>query len=175
MEQDQLDARNTALRDQVEDMLAGLRKQTGELKAAQAQAANATGEAKSPDGQVAVTVNATGVVTGVRFAQSAFIRNTPDHLGQLVVQTIQAAAANARMKSEAALAPVRQNLPDLPDFFPDAPSLTALNAPAPPLPGRGGQAAVAPAPVAAPRARPRARAEETEEEPIGSIMRKGYE
>lgn len=172
MEQDQLDARNAALRDQVEDMLAGLRKQTGELKAAQAQAANATGEAKSPDGQVAVTVNASGVVTGVRFAQSAFVRNSPDHLGQVVVQTIQAAAANARMKSEAALAPVRQNLPDLPDLFPDAPSLAELNPAAPPLPGRGGQAAVPPPP--APKARPRARVEEPEDEPIGSIMRRAY-
>ncbi|UJW34973.1 YbaB/EbfC family nucleoid-associated protein [Saccharothrix sp. AJ9571] len=173
MEQDQLDARNTALRDQVEDMLAGLRKQTGELKAAQAEAANATGEAQSPDGQVAVTVNATGVVTGVRFAQSALLRNTPDRLGHLVVQTIQAAAAAAHAKSAAALAPARQGMPDLPDLFPGAPSLTALNPPVP-LPGRGGQA-TAPVPPAPP-ARPRPRTQHLEDdEPIGSIMQRGYQ
>ncbi|MBN6034757.1 hypothetical protein [Amycolatopsis sp. 195334CR] len=73
-------------------------------------------------------------------------------------------------KSAAALALVRQNLPDL---FPDAPSLTALHATAPPLPGRGGQAAVPP--PLAPKARPRARVEEPGDEPIGSIMRRGYE
>ncbi|ONI70515.1 hypothetical protein ALI144C_48635 [Actinosynnema sp. ALI-1.44] len=166
-----MDARNAALRDQVEDMLVGLRKQTRELKAAQEQAANATGEARTPDGGVAVAVNASGVVTDVRFTSWALIRNTPDQLGQLVVRTIQAAAADARAKSDAAMAPLRQNLPDLTDLFPDAPSLTALNTAPPPLPEPGSGPAAPPVP---PRPQRRSHAEEPDDEPLGSIMRKGY-
>nr|WP_225953907.1 YbaB/EbfC family nucleoid-associated protein [Kibdelosporangium phytohabitans] len=153
-------------------MLTGLRKQTSDLKAAQEQATNATGQAQTPDGQVAVTVNANGVVTDVRFTSWALIRNTPDQLGKLVVRTIQAAAADARAKSDAALAPLRQNLPDLTDLFPDAPSLAALNTAPPPLPEPGSGPPAAPAAPARPRPQPRA--EEPDDEPIGSIMQRGY-
>lgn len=115
--QAQWEARNAAMRQQVDSLLAGLNRQTAALTSAQAQAAEVTGRAASADGLVRATVNAAGVVTDVQFAPTAFTRSTPDKLARSVVEVIQQAAADARRKVEAVLAPVRENLPDLPDVF----------------------------------------------------------
>lgn len=127
----QLEARNAAMRDKVDSLLAGLNRQTAALQAAQQQAAAVTGRVTSQDGLVTVTVNAAGVVTGVEFAPSAFTRSTPDKLARSVVAVAQQAAGGAREELDAALAPVRGNLPDLPDIFPGAPGIKDLVQPAP--------------------------------------------
>ena len=121
-----LEARNAALRTQVDSMLANLERQTAALREAQAEAVAKTGSASSADGLVHVVVNSAGIVTDVRFAPNAFERNTPEKLARSVVQVIQAAAVDARGQADAAMAPFQQNVPDLPDLFPGAPSLKDL-------------------------------------------------
>lgn len=138
----ELAARNAARRGQVDALLDGLTRQSAALATAQAQAAAVTGRATSADGLVTVTVNAAGVVTDIRFAPSAFTRRTPDALARDVIAATRQAAADARRQVDAALAPVREDLPDLPEVFPGSPSLPDLvpkdRTPAPPArrPGR---------------------------------------
>ena len=134
MSNPELEARNAALRGQVDSMLANLERQTAQLKQAQAEAMSKTGRATSQDGLVEVTVNAGGIVTGVTFAPSAFERSTPEKLGQSVVATIQRAALNAREQADAVLAPYQEGIPDLPDLFPGMPSLKDLIPTPPPVP-----------------------------------------
>lgn len=122
----QLEARNAAMRQQVDSLLAGLNRQTAALSHAQAQAAAVTGRATSADGLVTVTVNAAGVMTDAQFAPSSFDRSTPEKLARSVVAVVQEAAAAAQQGVETALAPVRSDVPDLPDLFPGAPSLKDL-------------------------------------------------
>ncbi|MGH3981164.1 MAG: YbaB/EbfC family nucleoid-associated protein [Pseudonocardiaceae bacterium] len=122
----QLEARNAAMRQQVNSLLAGLNRQSAALQKAQVQAAEVTGRATSADGLVTVTVNAAGIVTDVQFAPSAFDRSTPDKLARSVVTVTQQAASAAQRQVEDALAPVRGELPDLPDAVPGAPSLKDL-------------------------------------------------
>ncbi|MEV6243097.1 YbaB/EbfC family nucleoid-associated protein [Lentzea sp. NPDC051838] len=133
MSNPELEARNAALRGQVDTMLANLERQTAQLKQAQAEAMAKVGRATSQDGLVEVTVNAGGIVTGVRFAPAAFERSTPEKLGQSVVTTIQQAALSAREQADAALAPYQQGIPDLPDLFPGMPSLKDLIPTPPPI------------------------------------------
>jgi DNA-binding protein YbaB len=125
----QLEARNAAMRQQVNSLLTGLDRQTAALHSAQAQVAEVTSQATSADGLVTVTVNAAGIVTDVQFTPSAFDRSTPDKLARSVVAVTQQAAADAHQQVEAVLAPVRGDLPDLPDVFPAAPSLQHLLSP----------------------------------------------
>jgi DNA-binding protein YbaB len=133
MSNPELEARNAALRGQVDTMLANLERQTAELKQAQAEAMAKVGRATSQDGLVEVTVNAGGIVTGVTFAPAAFERSTPEKLGQSVVATIQRAALAAREQADAVLAPYQENVPDLPDLFPGMPSLKDLIPTPPPV------------------------------------------
>jgi DNA-binding protein YbaB len=133
MTNQEFEARNAALRSQVDTMLANLERQTAELKQAQAEALAKTGRATSQDGLVEVTVNAGGIVTDVKFAPAAFERSTPEKLARSVVQTIQQAALSAREQADAALAPFQEGLPDLPDMFPGAPSLKDLIPQPPPV------------------------------------------
>ncbi|MFS8101228.1 YbaB/EbfC family nucleoid-associated protein [Lentzea alba] len=134
MSNPELEARNAALRGQVDTMLANLERQTAQLKEAQAEAMSKTGRATSQDGLVEVTVNAGGIVTGVAFAPAAFERSTPEKLGQSVVATIQKAALNAREQADAVLAHYQEGIPDLPDLFPGMPSLKDLIPTPPPVP-----------------------------------------
>lgn len=129
-----LEARNAALRTQVDSMLVNLERQTSALRDAQAEAMAKTGSATSPDGLVKALVNAAGIVTDVQFAPSAFERSTPEKLARSVVGVIQQAALDARQQADAALAPFQENVPDLPDLFPGAPSLKNLIPTPPPVP-----------------------------------------
>lgn len=122
----QLEARNAAMRQQVNSLLAGLNRQSAALQKAQVQAAEVTGSATSADGLVTVTVNAVGIVTDVQLAPSAFDRSTPDKLARSVVTVTQQAANAAQRQVEDALAPARGELPDLSDVVPGAPSLKDL-------------------------------------------------
>ncbi|MEO6086461.1 MAG: YbaB/EbfC family nucleoid-associated protein [Umezawaea sp.] len=149
-----LEARNAALRTQVDSMLANLERQTSALRDAQAEAVAKTGSATSPDGLVHVVVNAAGIATDVRFAPNAFERSTPDKLAQSVVQVIQRAALDVRAQADAAMAPFQQDVPDLPDLFPGAPSLKDL----------------LPTPAAPPLTPPAPRKRPDDDEPRDSMM-----
>ncbi|GGN25206.1 hypothetical protein GCM10011609_79360 [Lentzea pudingi] len=62
MNNPELEARNAALRGQVDTMLANLEQQTAQLRQAQAEAMAEVGRARSQDGLVEVTVNAGGLI-----------------------------------------------------------------------------------------------------------------
>jgi DNA-binding protein YbaB len=105
---EQREARVAQLRQEADGAMTELRAKLAGVRAAQEQALATTGEATSRDGSVRATVDATGVVTSLRFAPSPFQRSTPEKLAQATVATIQAAAAQARAQVSATLAPVRE-------------------------------------------------------------------
>jgi DNA-binding protein YbaB len=100
-------ARVADLRGAAEEVLGGLRDKLDAVRQAQQNALATTAEATSRDGSVRAVVDATGVVTSLVFAPSAFERSTPEKLAQAAVATIQAAAAQARARVSATMAPVR--------------------------------------------------------------------
>lgn len=143
----ELEARNAAMREQVSSMLEGLQRQTAQLHEAQASALAATGEATSADGLVIVRVNAAGVVTGTTLAPAALRTSTPEKLATSFTETAQAAAKDARAKADEAVAPLQENVPDLPDVFPGAPSLSQLIPAAPDMPEPNRPSAASTSPV----------------------------
>lgn len=136
----ELKARNAAMQEQVNSLLSGLQQQTDQLREAQAEAMSATGRATSADGLVTVHVNAAGIATDVEVSSSAFKTSTPDKLGRAFLQATQAAAQDARSRADAALAPLHQDVPDLPDVFGDAPSLKGPIPEPPDIPTTSAQA-----------------------------------
>lgn len=130
----ELEARNAAMRENMNSLLEGLSRQTEQLKQAQEQAFSTIGKASSEDGLVTVQVNSAGIVTDLKLSSSAFRSTTPQKLSEAIVLTIQAAARNARAQADEAFAPIQADIPDLPDFFPDAPSLKNLIPAAPAVP-----------------------------------------
>jgi YbaB/EbfC DNA-binding family protein len=65
------------------------------LRAAEAQALGAMGEAAAADGSVRATVDAAGMLTGLELTPNA-LRATPEDLAHLVIAVTQQAAAQAR-------------------------------------------------------------------------------
>jgi DNA-binding protein YbaB len=100
-------ARVAVLREQAGEVLSGLRDRLAAVREAQRDVAATTGTATSRDGGVRAEVDATGVVTALVFAPTAFERSTPERLAQTAVATIQAAAAQARARVSETMAPVR--------------------------------------------------------------------
>lgn len=86
--------------------MADLRARMAAVAKAQDAALATTGEATSQDGSVRVTVDATGVVTKLEFADTAFQKSTPERLAAATVATIQSAAAKARGQLQETLAPL---------------------------------------------------------------------
>ena len=71
-------SRVEGLRQQADTAMASLQARIAHVRQAQEQAMQVTGESTSRDGSVRVTVDATGVVTGLTLSPSAFDKNTPD-------------------------------------------------------------------------------------------------
>ena len=155
----ELEARNAAMRENVENLMADLRRRTTELADAQARAAAVTGAATSADGLVEVQVNPAGVLTDLRFAPTAFQRSTPEKLARSVIETAQTAARSARAQVEGVLAPL-QGQTDLSELVEGAPSFVDLLRPPPPPPE-----------AEAPRRRDRPRVDDDDEEGFGSVLR----
>lgn len=133
-QQAELEARNAAMRENMNSALENLDRQTQRLQQAQQQAASVVGTASSDDGLVTVKVNAAGVITDLKISNSAFQFTTPKKLSELILLTIQEAAGEARGQTEEAFAAVQGDMLDLPDIFPDAPSLKAMIPSAPKVP-----------------------------------------
>lgn len=104
---DQQTRRVEELRQQADAAMESLQTRIAQARQAQSAAMGVTGESTSRDGSVRVVTDATGVVTSLTLAQSAFDRNTPDKLAQTIVATIQSAAAQARGQMSTAFAAVR--------------------------------------------------------------------
>lgn len=100
-------ARVAGLRGEADEVLRGLHEKLAAVREAQRDALATTATATSRDGSVRAVVDATGVVTSLVFAPSAFERGTPERLAQTAVATIQEAARQARAATSRALAPVR--------------------------------------------------------------------
>ncbi|MEV4317627.1 YbaB/EbfC family nucleoid-associated protein [Actinocrispum sp. NPDC049592] len=124
----QLAARNAAMRSQVDDMMADLRRRTEELKEAQERMAQLTGEASSADGIVTAQVDRTGLLTSLTLSSRAFDRGTPEQLAAEITRVVRKAAASVRVevtREVQALTP-GEDMVDLPDLVPGAPSLREL-------------------------------------------------
>ncbi|KAA2264618.1 YbaB/EbfC family nucleoid-associated protein [Solihabitans fulvus] len=131
----ELEARNAAMREQVDGLLAELRKKTDELKDTQAKAFAVTADAVSPDGTVRASVDATGVLTKLEFAPSSFERSTPEKLARTATETILQAAGKARAQVSEAFEPLQDGPSiDLSEMLPGLPSMKDLIPPVPPLP-----------------------------------------
>jgi hypothetical protein len=100
-------ARVAQLRGQADEVLTGLRDKLAAVREASQSALSVTGEATSRDGTVRVVVDATGVVTDLVFAPTAFDQGSPERLARATIATIQAAAARARATVSDSLATVR--------------------------------------------------------------------
>jgi hypothetical protein len=164
-------ARVAELHGQADEVMAGLRAKVAAVAQAQQTALSVTGEASSRDGSVRAVVDATGVVTSLVFAASAFERSTPEKLAQATIFTIQAAAAQARARVSETLAPAREPgsriLAAAEDAFPE---LSARQLSVPEVP----RTATDPADEADPwhdaRPKPARPAESTDDETFGSSI-----
>ncbi|MEV8437072.1 YbaB/EbfC family nucleoid-associated protein [Actinosynnema sp. NPDC051121] len=129
----ELEARNAAMREQVDSLLAELKKKTAQLQETQAQAMAITATAVSKDGAVRATVDSAGALTALEFSANAFERTTPDKLARLATETVQQAVAKARTELNEVLAPAQQGPSiDLSEMLPGVPSLADL-IPKPPV------------------------------------------
>ncbi|MEU4741917.1 YbaB/EbfC family nucleoid-associated protein [Actinosynnema sp. NPDC023658] len=129
----ELEARNAAMREQVDSLLGELREKTAELRETQAQAMAITATAVSKDGAVRATVDSAGALTSLELSANAFERTTPDKLARLVTETVQQAIAKARTELNEVLAPAQQGASiDLSEMLPGVPSLADL-IPQPPV------------------------------------------
>ncbi|WP_344421577.1 YbaB/EbfC family nucleoid-associated protein [Amycolatopsis minnesotensis] len=121
-----LEARNAAMKDQVDRLLDGVTRQTERLQQAQADASRVTATLTSKDGLATVTVNSAGVLTELEFSQNAFERSRPESLARTVQALVQQATVQVKRQVTELMAPMTTGLPDLSDLFEGAPSLGAL-------------------------------------------------
>ncbi|ONM46611.1 YbaB/EbfC family nucleoid-associated protein [Nocardia donostiensis] len=119
---------NSALLNQVHDMMDTFAQQQTRLGEVREQLDELRVQATSSDQAVTVTVDAVGSVVEVRITPAA-MRSTAEQLGQLVTGVAQEAARSAKQQADALLEPLTEGMPDLPDIVPGAPSLRAGRAP----------------------------------------------
>ncbi|ONM50423.1 YbaB/EbfC family nucleoid-associated protein [Nocardia donostiensis] len=143
-------ARNEALRDQVGQLLHTYEQQRKDLVAAQERFAATQVTAWSSDNLVRVVSNAAGIPIEVTLEPEAFKRSTPANLSHSITEAVQDAARQAVAASERAFASVEtaaDDIPDLSDLVPGAPSLRELVDSLIPIPVSQQQAEPEPQPV----------------------------
>ncbi|CAM4126127.1 YbaB/EbfC family nucleoid-associated protein [Kibdelosporangium persicum] len=120
--------RNAELRRQVDQMMDEVRRRTEELKEAQARMSALTGEAQSDDGVVRARVDMTGQLTELTLTSRAFDRGTPEQLAAEITRVVRKAAAGVRTEvhREASQFTPDEDMIDLPDLVPGAPSFRDL-------------------------------------------------
>ncbi|MBB5803816.1 DNA-binding protein YbaB [Saccharothrix ecbatanensis] len=131
-----LEARNAAMKEQVNGLLDTFNRQAEMLREAQVAAAQTTASLTSKDGLVRASVDSSGVLTHLEFAPSAFERSTPEALARSVLQLAREGASQVKQQVNDLMSPLTEGLPDLSDLVEGAPSLSALlprfDAPPPP-------------------------------------------
>lgn len=138
-----LEARNAAMKDQVDTLLENFERQTAQLRDAQAAAAETTAQVSSPDGLVRATIDAGGSLAKLEFAPNTFERTTPAQLANTVQTLVRQGSLQVKQKIAALMAPITEGLPDLADLVEGAPSLAGL---VPPMPDFTAEEAPAPRP-----------------------------
>jgi DNA-binding protein YbaB len=126
-----LEARNAAMKDQVDTLLENFERQTAQLRDAQAAAAETTAQVASPDGLVRATIDAGGSLAKLEFAPNTFERTTPAQLANTVQTLVRQGSLQVKQKIADLMAPITEGLPDLADLVEGAPSLAGL---VPPIP-----------------------------------------
>jgi DNA-binding protein YbaB len=121
-----LEARNTAMKDQMDTLLENFERQTAQLRDAQAAAAETTAQVNSPDGLVRATIDAGGNLAKLEFAPNAFERTTPAQLANTVQTVVRQGSLQVKQKIADLMAPITEGLPDLADLVEGAPSLAGL-------------------------------------------------
>ncbi|ASO18476.1 DNA-binding protein YbaB [Actinoalloteichus hoggarensis] len=157
-----LEARNAAVRDQVDQLMGQLRRQTDQLREAQTEAAKVSAKVSSPDGLVTATVDSSGTLTRLEFAPSAFARSSPDKLGRVATEVVRQASNQAGQRVTEIMAPLQEGTPDLADLVEGAPSFRDLVGP---FSRPGAEPPESATPTTSPRPRRPARDEVDDEEP----------
>jgi DNA-binding protein YbaB len=116
------DPRQAALRANVDGLLAQFEERTAQLHAAQRAAAALTATRTSPDRLVRVTVDATGMLTDLHIAATAYEHTRPDTLARTIAEVIRQATGQVRTQAADLMRPLTEGLPDLSDLVPGAPS-----------------------------------------------------
>lgn len=93
-------------RAQVEELLADYRRSREQLASVQRELAAVSGQASSPDGMVTATVGGRGELTSLELSDLAYRRHRPEQLAELIVRTVNAAAASAAEGTYQALSAV---------------------------------------------------------------------
>jgi DNA-binding protein YbaB len=138
-----LEARNAAMKDQMDTLLENFERQTAQLRDAQTAAAETTAQVSSPDGLVRATIDAGGSLAKLEFAPNAFERTTPAQLANTVQTVVRQGSLQVKQKIADLMAPITEGLPDLADLVEGAPSLAGL---VPPIPEFVEEEAPAPRP-----------------------------
>lgn len=121
-----LEARNAAMKDQVDTLLENFERQTAQLRDAQSAAAQTTAQVSSPDGLVRATIDAGGNLAKLEIAPTAFERTTPAQLANTVQTAVRQGTLQVKQKIADLMAPITEGLPDLADLVEGAPSLAGL-------------------------------------------------
>ncbi len=93
-------------RAQVDELLADYRRSREQLASVQRELAAVSGQASSPDGTVTAVVGGRGELTSLELSDVAYRRHRPEQLAELIVRTVNAAAANAAEGTYQALSAV---------------------------------------------------------------------
>jgi len=124
------------MRDKVDDLLDTFHKQTTKLAEAQQARAALSARLTSSDGLVEITVDSSGLLTGLKIAPSAFERSRPETLSRTILELTRRGATQVRQQANDLMKPLTEGLPDLSELVEGVPSLAALvpKLPEPPAP-----------------------------------------
>ncbi|WP_410576222.1 YbaB/EbfC family nucleoid-associated protein [Amycolatopsis sp. lyj-108] len=121
-----LEARNAAMKDQVDTLLEQFERQTAQLRDAQEAASQTSATVVSQDGLVRATIDATGTLAKLEIQPNAFERTTPAQLANTVLTLVRQGSLQVKQQVADLMAPITEGLPDLSDLIEGAPSLQGL-------------------------------------------------
>lgn len=119
---------NNGMRNQIDHLLDNYEQQKPRLTEMLRRLENIRVAANAPDRSVEVVVDAGGVLTDLTLTAAA-LRRSPEQLAATIVDVVQGAARAARTQHERLTAPAAADeVPDLPDLLPEAPSIHEIRA-----------------------------------------------
>ncbi|ANN14227.1 hypothetical protein SD37_00185 [Amycolatopsis orientalis] len=121
-----LEARNAAMKDQVDTLLENFERQTAQLREAQEAASQMSATVVSQDGLVRATIDATGTLAKLEIQPNAFERTSPAQLANTVLTLVRQGSLQVKQQVADLMAPITEGLPDLSDLIEGAPSLQGL-------------------------------------------------